>query len=128
MEQREGATDTTSQPTRQQLDEQPGDVALTGRPEATTTTGTAPLLSEDDTTAYRGRWEDIQAGFVDQPRRAVEQADALVDEVMQQLARTFTQTRSDLEAQWSGGGEAGTEELRVALTRYRAFFETLLRR
>lgn len=92
------------------------------------TVDVAPLLSEEDTTGYRGRWEDIQAGFVDQPRRSVEQADSLVAEVMQQLARTFTQTRQELETQWAGGGEAGTEELRVALQRYRSFFDVLLRR
>jgi len=136
----EGAGDTTAMPTQQQLDEEPqtGDVSLTGRAEgtpgggspaaATGTAGTAPLLSDQDTTGYRGRWEAIQAGFVDQPRRSVEEADALVAEVMQQLARTFQQTRQDLEGQWAGGGEAGTEELRVALQRYRSFFEVLLRR
>ena len=130
------ATDTTAEPTQQQIDEEPqGDLALTGRAVETSTaatgTGTGeamPLLSEEDNTAYRGRWEDIQAGFVDQPRRAVEQADALVDEVMQQLARTFGDTRQELERQWAGGGEAGTEELRVALQRYRSFFMELLRR
>lgn len=74
------------------------------------------------------RWEAIQTGFVDEPRRAVEEADELVAAVMQRLAETFARARQDLEAQWAGGGQAGTEELRVALQRYRSFFETLLRR
>jgi hypothetical protein len=49
---------------------------------------------------FRARWTDVQTGFVDAPRRAVEQADALVAELMQHLARTFADERGRLESQW----------------------------
>ena len=47
---------------------------------------TGPLLAAEDAEGFRARWTDIQTGFVDAPRRAVEQADALVAELMQHLA------------------------------------------
>ena len=75
---------------------------------------------------YRSRWHDIQAEFVDHPRQAVEEADGLVSEVMQELSKVFTDERRNLEAQWDTGEDADTEDLRVALTRYRSFFERLL--
>ena len=43
------------------------------------------------------RWRDIQASFVDAPREAVKDADALVAELMQELARTFASQREQLE-------------------------------
>ena len=94
--------------------------------ETTETERLEPLLGADDAGDFRGRWESIQASFVDEPREAVQRADALVAELMQLLARTFAQERETLEQQWAGGGEAGTEELRIALQRYRSFFERLL--
>lgn len=72
------------------------------------------------------RWDAIQTGFVDTPRAAVEQADALVDEVMKRLTDVFAEERKSLEQQWARGEEATTEDLRVALKRYRSFFERLL--
>ncbi len=85
-----------------------------------------PLLAAGQTDDFRGRWEDIQTGFVDEPRRAVEQADALVAELMQRLADSFSQERQNLEAQWDRGDDVSTEDLRVALQRYRSFFGRLL--
>ena len=84
------------------------------------------LLSADQAETFRSRWSSIQTGFVDEPRRAVEQADTLVAEVMQYLAQTFADERSKLEGQWSRGDDVSTEELRVALQRYRSFFDRLL--
>ena len=72
------------------------------------------------------RWRDIQADFVDHPRQAMQDADALVAGLMQHLARTFAQEREQLETQWSRGDQVSTEDLRVSLQRYRAFFERLL--
>jgi hypothetical protein len=88
--------------------------------------GRAPLFEDNDATGYRTQWEAIQAGFVDEPRAAVEQADALVAQVMKRLAETFASERSALEQQWDKGGELTTEDLRVALKRYRSFFQRLL--
>jgi hypothetical protein len=91
-------------------------------------------IAQEDTTflpgqrmdAMRERWNDVQAGFVDNPRDAVQQAHALVTEVVDDLVRTFTNERTALENQWNSGGEADTEALRVALRRYRSFFNRLL--
>jgi hypothetical protein len=85
-----------------------------------------PLFSGDDTQNFRGRWTDIQSSFVDEPRRAVENADSLVAEVMQRLAQAFATERRTLEQHWEGGGETNTEELRLAFRRYRSFFDRLL--
>lgn len=84
------------------------------------------LLEDGFTSNLRRRWTDVQAGFVDEPRQAVKQADSLVAEVIKQLAETFAQERTHLEQQWDRGGDVSTEDLRVALRRYRTFFERLL--
>ena len=85
-----------------------------------------PLLAGDVVNELRTRWTDIQAGFVDEPRHAVEQADSLVAEAIKRLAETFANERSQLEGQWDRGGDVSTEDLRQALQRYRSFFSRLL--
>src|SRR5512143_2140394 len=75
---------------------------------------------------FKGRWSEIQAGFVDEPRRAVQQADALVSDVISRIADSFGRERTQLEQQWDRGGDVSTEELRQALQRYRSFFSRLL--
>lgn len=85
-----------------------------------------PLLSDAETDAFEARWDAIQTAFVDEPRQVVEQADSLVAEVMRQLAETFAQERASLERQWARGGNVSTEDLRIALQRYRSFFQRLL--
>ncbi len=84
------------------------------------------LFSPEESEAMRDRWNDIQAGFVDEPRRAVEQADELVAESIRRLAESFADERDRLERQWELGDNVSTEELRVALQRYRSFFTRLL--
>jgi hypothetical protein len=86
----------------------------------------APLFAETDVNDLRARWSNVQAGFVDEPRRAVEEADKLVATVMERLAQGFAKERSSLEHQWSSGDQVSTEDLRVALQRYRSFFDRLL--
>ena len=114
------ATDDVDRPlTRDSADEpQPDEVR---RDEAL-----EPLLGNEDADRYRSRWQDLQASFVDEPQRVVEQADELVAELMQLLAQTFAEERRGLEEQWSRGDDVSTEDLRVALTRYRSFFQRLL--
>jgi polyhydroxyalkanoate synthesis regulator phasin len=85
-----------------------------------------PLLSQGQTDQYSDRWEKIQATFVDKPKQSVEQADELVADLMQQLAATFSEERERLEDQWASGDDVSTEDLRIALTRYRSFFGRLL--
>ncbi|MFE7777352.1 hypothetical protein ACFU5O_26360 [Streptomyces sp. NPDC057445] len=88
--------------------------------------GQPPLIPSGDAESFRDRWQQIQGTFVDDPREAVRTADALVAEVIQSLAATFSDHKQDLESQWSRGQEVQTEELRMALQQYRAFFNQLL--
>ena len=86
-----------------------------------------PLLEDEELDGFRGRWDAVQVGFVDEPRGSVQQADALVAELMQRLAKTFSDERTSLESQWEQGADVSTEDLRVAMQRYRSFFDRLLR-
>lgn len=85
-----------------------------------------PLFAPGEADEFRNRWNSIQASFVDQPRQAVEQADDLVVSVTKRLAEVSAQERTKLEGQWDRGDNVSTEDLRVALQRYRAFFTRLL--
>jgi hypothetical protein len=86
----------------------------------------APLFDRHAATELHDQWDEIQAGFVDEPRSAVEKADALVADVMKRLAESFANERRSLEDQWSRGDDVSTEDLRIALRRYRSFFDRLL--
>ncbi len=86
----------------------------------------SPLLPADESAKFREDWQGVQGNFVDQPREAVEQADRLVADMMQRLAAQFSETRAKLEQQWDGQDDVSTEDLRVAMMRYRSFFERLL--
>lgn len=86
-----------------------------------------PLFSESEMADFRSQWSNVQTGFVDDPRRTVEDADKLVASVMQRLAEGFANERSGLEKQWDRGENVSTEHLRVALQRYRSFFGRLLK-
>ncbi|MFI6339869.1 hypothetical protein [Streptomyces sp. NPDC050535] len=86
----------------------------------------APLLGPRESEGLRARWQEIQQGFVDDPRKSVLAADGLVAEVMQLLATTFADHKQGLEGQWHRGEEVATEDLRLALRQYRSFFDRLL--
>ena len=86
-----------------------------------------PLFSESEMGDFRSQWGHIQTGLVDEPRRTVEDADKLVAAVMQRLAEGFANERSGLEKQWDSGDNVSTEDLRLALQRYRSFFDRLLK-
>ena len=85
-----------------------------------------PLFERDEAEDLGKRWESIQAAFVDRPRESVQQADDLVGDLVQRLTKTFAAERTNLEDQWADDDEVSTEELRIALQRYRSFFERLL--
>jgi hypothetical protein len=85
-----------------------------------------PLFPSNELRELRNRWSGIQTDFVDEPRRAVEQADGLVASAMKRLAEVFAEERSKLEKQWDRGDNVSTEDLRIALQRYRSFFHRLL--
>jgi hypothetical protein len=91
-----------------------------------TSAGNTPLFPNNELESLRMRWKEIQTAFVDEPRKAVEQADGLVASAMKRLAEVFAQERSGLEKQWDRGDNVSTEDLRVALQRYRSFFDRLL--
>jgi hypothetical protein len=84
------------------------------------------LFSQDESKELYAKWDAIQVGFVDEPRQAVERADSLVAGAMKRLAEVFAEERARLEGQWDRGDSVSTEELRLALRRYRAFFGRLL--
>jgi hypothetical protein len=101
------------------------DVARDGG--ATADHGTrASLLEDGELQNITMRWKDIQAEFVDEPEQAVQEADALVAELMQRLAAMFANERAGLEKRLAGDQQVSTEDLRQGLRRYRSFFERLL--
>jgi len=100
----------------------------TMEPATTTTelTSAAPLFTPNEAQDFRSRWERVQGAFVDEPRKAVQDADALVDATIKKLTEGFASERSKLEHGWDHGDSVSTEDLRVALRRYRSFFDRLL--
>jgi hypothetical protein len=88
--------------------------------------GGVSLFESDRSMELQRRLTDVQARFVDDPKAAVKSADGLVDEVIRDLSTLFSDERSKLERQWDNDADVSTEDLRVAIRRYRAFFERLL--
>jgi hypothetical protein len=86
----------------------------------------APLFEETEAGKFRTQWLNIQSKFVDNPRESVREADELVANVLKSVTMSFHERRTSLEKQWNGGGNASTEDLRLALKSYRSFFERLL--
>ncbi|MES2938536.1 MAG: hypothetical protein V4864_12700 [Pseudomonadota bacterium] len=86
----------------------------------------AALFPTELAQEFRSRWDAVQIGFVDDPQRAVQQADELVAQVMKSLAESFAQQRAQIEAGVREAGNAATENQRIALQRYRSFFQRLL--
>jgi hypothetical protein len=84
------------------------------------------LFRDDELQGFRSRWDQVQGTFVDEPRESVQKAEELVSDLVDRLTSGFAETRSGLEEQWKKGEDASTEDLRVALMRYRAFFRRLL--
>jgi hypothetical protein len=102
-------------------------------------------LPQAERSRYRETWTAVQGRFVDQPEKAVLDADHLVQEVMERCGyplRDFDQAAADLSvdhphvvenyrsayriAERSRRGAADTEELRQAVVYYRELFDDLL--
>jgi hypothetical protein len=96
--------------------------ALTG----TNAVSSGSLLNSEEAEHFRTRWNEIQGKFVDDPRNAVQQADGLVSEVVEQITQMFVTEHSSLEGQWNQGNDVSTEDLRKALQKYRSFFNRLV--
>ena len=85
----------------------------------------ASLFEHNEAEQFRSQWLEIQSRFVDDPSVSVKDADELVAKVITNITRTFADKRTSMEAQWKSG-DVSTEDLRVALKRYRSFFDRLL--
>lgn len=86
----------------------------------------AALLSHDESEHFRTLWNEVQGKFVDEPRSAVQQADALVSDVIEKITQMFANEHGALEEQWREGKDVSTEDLRRALQHYRSFFNRLV--
>ena len=87
---------------------------------------TATLVPKNEIDSLRSRWTAVQSSFVDDPQRAVKDADELVSKAIEHLSESFRGRRADLDKQWKGGSQPSTEDLRIALQQYRMFFDRLL--
>jgi len=116
-------SDVSAAPAPSPVTTSPGIPVKKGAP---TPAESAALFPDDQLKDLQTKWDDIQTGFVDELRSAVERADGLVAHAMQQLAEDFARERANLEHQWDSGDNISTEDLRVAFQRYRSFFRRLL--
>lgn len=114
---------TEEQPARPELVQGSRQTSTPALPQETFT----PLFTDDQLNDFRSRWSATQIGFVDEPRKTVEEADKLVATLMTKLAEGFSTERTRLEKQWDNGDKVSTEDLRLALQRYRSFFDRLLK-
>ena len=96
------------------------------RPAETMDDGLESLFEADEAKRFRDRWLIIQGNFVDDPTASVKQADDLVTDVIKSVTTSFSNRRLDLEKQWHGDTDVSTEDLRMAIKRYRSFFDRLL--
>ena len=115
---RQAARDRDADAARQQAARNP-------EPSMNNDTGAAALFGADEAQNLRSRWHQIQVEFVDEPRKSVQQADQLVQNVTERLSQIFADQRNRLEGEWDKG-ESSTEELRNAFRRYRTLFDRLL--
>jgi len=127
----DGTTRTDSMPGKPEMASTPRRTSELANPAATdgatsSMNSAEPLFPSGEAEGFRTRWTEVQTGFVDEPRSAVEQADSIVAEMMQRLAQVFADERGKLEEQWSRGDDISTEDLRQALRRYRSFMDRLL--
>jgi len=86
----------------------------------------ASLIPKRQMEDLRSRWTSIQANFVDDPRKAVEEANALVSSALKQIEESFRDQHGQIQKQWTKGADASTEDLRIALQQYRMCFDRLL--
>ena len=88
--------------------------------------GEGELFPANERNELEQKWNEIPARFVDEPRGSVEEANALVSDLMDRLVSSFSEQRERLEGQWERGDDVTTEDLRMVLMRYRSFFGRLL--
>ncbi|MFI2780995.1 hypothetical protein [Streptomyces sp. ALB3] len=87
-----------------------------------------PLIPRDEQDALSLRMQQAVTDFVEDPRRAVESADNTFDRIVSSLTEALAERSRVLRASWQEQDtDAQTEELRLALQRYRDISEQLLR-
>jgi hypothetical protein len=84
------------------------------------------LIAPAEADYLQSQWRNVQIGFVDEPRRAIEQADQLIRDAILQVQEEFNAKRENLKREWSEKEEASTEDLRLVLQKYRSMFSRLL--
>jgi hypothetical protein len=110
-----------------QIDDQPqrGVVTSIADRQRTRIEGGKSIISASELETLRTRWMSVQTAFVDEPQRAVKDADGLVSSAIEQISKAFHDQRAKLEEE-SRSGEVSTETLRRSLQQYRTFFDRLL--
>jgi len=83
------------------------------------------LWADGEAANFHERWRDVQLRFVDDPHAAAQEAESLVGSAVEQLTGSLAARRDEL-ANWHSANENDTEQMRVALRRYRAFLDRLL--
>jgi hypothetical protein len=116
----------TSESEAEEVAEERESRALTDTKREPETQERASLFEEEHAEQLRARWSEVQGRFVDDPRASLKAADALVAEVIRDLSSLFSAERTTLERQLGSQEKVSTEDLRVAVRRYRSFFERLL--
>ncbi len=114
------------------LDEETGPAADTGAGEESGSGADGGLeldgswLHGEELRSLRQSWRGIQVSFVDEPGKAVGDANTMVADLMRRLAQALFDERAALEMRYLGHDQVSTEELRQGLRRYRAIFDRLL--
>ena len=85
-----------------------------------------PVFAPESAQSFRVRWSSIQAGFIDDPRNAVQDADRFVADVVQSFTAGVEARRRALTSAWEQDGHSGTEELRLTMRQYRALVDRIL--
>jgi hypothetical protein len=98
----------------------------TDSPSQTSTPEKKRLFNEAEIRDFSARWDQVQGAFVDDPRHALELADALTVTILRSIADQLSRERAKLEKQWNNSKTLSTEELRQNFQRYHAFFDRLL--
>jgi hypothetical protein len=117
---------TTREPTSRDRDYETNDAKTRPLNVVDSQTDEPSYLRQDAQADVNNRWQEVQTEFVDDPRKSVAHAHQLVSDAVQRIVDTFTEERNQLERQWSEGEDVSTEDLRVCLQRYRAFFTRLV--
>ena len=100
------------------------DAATPHMPMTTTRQSRTVLVDGAMRSDFERRWESVQGGFIDDPRRAVADAGSLVADLIERMHNNLTKRGSELGQQ--GAGDPDTEAMRVELRQYKAIFHTLL--